>query len=65
MPDEAETSGAASLKDAINEVTLSSWSDAQLSAFVRTLKDTSPPVTDFFKYIIQCIEYNTSRYLGL
>ena len=65
MPDEAGTSGATSLKDAIDEVTLSSWSDAQLSAFLRTLQDTPPPVTDFFKYIIWYIEYNRSRYLGL
>ena len=57
--------GTASLTDAIAEVTLSSWSDSQLSAFLSTLQDLSPPVTNFFTYLIKYIEYNRIGYLGL
>ena len=66
MLDDANASaGNTSLQDAIAEVTLSIRSESQLSAFVSTLQDSSPPVTSFFTYLIKYIEYNRSRYLGL
>ena len=66
MPDEANTSaGQTSLHEAVAEVTLSAWSEQQLTAFLSTLQNTSPAVQNFFIYLIKFIEYNRGRYKGL
>ena len=66
MPDDANAlTGTTSLNDAIAELTLSSWSESQLSSFLSTLQDSSPPVTNLFTYLMKYIEYNRSGYLGL
>ena len=66
MLDEANASaGHTSLHEVIAEVTLSTWSEQQLTAFLSTLQDSSPAVQNFFTYLIKFIEYNRGRYQGL
>ena len=64
----AEPSGAASsvtLLDAINDVTLSSWSSSRLNTFIRSLDNQDPGIVVFFTYLTKYVEYNRARYFVL
>ena len=61
----AEPSGAASnvtLLDAINDVTLSTWSSSHLNTFIRSLDNQAPGVIVFFTYLTKYVEYNRARH---
>ena len=63
----AEPPGAAAasnvtLLDAINDVTLSTWSSSRLNMFIRSLDNQSPGIVVFFTYLTKYVEYNRARY---
>ena len=63
----AEPPGAAAasnvtLLDAINDVTLSTWSSSRPNTFIRSLYNQSPGVVVFFTYLTKYVEYNRARY---
>ena len=61
----AEPSGAVSnvtQLDAINDVTLSTWSSSRLNTFTRSLDNQAPGVIVFFTYLTKYVEYNRARY---
>ena len=63
-----EPSGAAgnvTLLDAINDVTLTHWSNSRLNAFIRSLENQEPAVIVFFTYLFKYVEFNRARYSAL
>ena len=66
MPgDEAGAASNVTLLDAIQDGTLTHWSNTRLNAFVRSLDQQDPACITFFTYLTKYVEYNRSRYLAL
>ena len=66
MPcDERGASPNVTLLDAIQEVTLSTWSESRLNAFIRSLENQEPACIAFFTYLTKYGEYNRSRYQSM
>ena len=63
MPNETDQTGTQSLKDAIDGVAITGFSDTLLRNYLDTLEDKSQPVIDFFAFAIRYIEYNRIKYL--
>ena len=65
MPNETDQSGTQSLKDAIDSVAITGFSNELLRNYLDTLSelDRSQTVVDFFAFLIQYIEYNRIKYL--
>ena len=65
MPNETNQTGNLSLKDAIDGVAITGFSDELLRNYLDTLdkRDKTQPVIDFFAFAIRYIEYNRIKYL--
>ena len=65
MPNETDQSSTQSLKDAIDDVAITGFSDTLLRGYLDTLSelDQSQTVVDFFAFLIRYIEYNRIKYL--
>ena len=65
MPKETDQSGTQSLKDAIDGVAITTFSDELLRNYLDTLSELNrtQPVIDFFAFLIRYIEYNRIKYL--
>ena len=50
---------------AIQEVTLSTWSETCLNTFIRSLETQEPACITFFTYLTKYVEYNRSRYQSM
>ena len=65
MPNETDQSGNQSLKDAIDGVAITTFSDELLRNYLDTLSELhrTRPVVDFFAFLIRYTEYNRIKYL--
>ena len=65
MPNETDQSSNQSLKDAIDGVDITTFSDEILRNYLDTLSELNRtrPVVDFFAFLIRYIEYNRIKYL--
>ena len=65
MPNETDQSGNQSLKDAIEGVAITTFSDEYLRNYLDTLSELNKtrPVIDFFAFLIRYTEYNRIKYL--